>query len=315
MNDSAKLFLGGFSNSREKDSSSSLEYELYSFIENERQYLDILRRTIEARKVVKSELQNLLRLSESLACLHESLLQDLQQEFPSCLGVARAFLSRKEELEQYRYYLMNAPKVVHQLPKQTEEVKRQHPTLEADLKSSWKRLHFYFMTFDKLAKIAPAEEQSLVQQVVDLLQDMNRQGDSAILIDGISGAPFNLHTLGSLLLHGLFTIKDSSGILKTRVKHQVLLFEEMIVITLPKKESHQFKDQFPIRQLNIRQPNSDERTFILEFLQGGNKKSRILTFKSKEKEIKDEWEKQISRLHMEYANEVKRHSKLRYGWV
>lgn len=249
-----------------------------------------------------------------MADFHEQLYRGLKQEFPSCSGFVRVFLSCKEDLEQYRYYLMNAPHVVRQLSQQTEEVKRQHPTLEADLKSSWKRLHYYFMTFDKIAEIVSAEEKLLVQELVDLLRDMNRQGDLAILIDGVSEAPFNLHTLGTLFLHGLFSIKDSSGILKTKAKHHVLLFEEMLVITLPKKERYQYKDHLPIRQLHLRQGNGKEATFVLDFVQGGNKKNRRFTFKSRQQEVADAWQKEITRLHLEYAKRVKHHSKLRYGW-
>lgn len=314
VKESEFMFIPSLKHTQEQDSSSSMEHELSILLENEHQYLDTLGRITDARSVVKPELQNLLRRNESLADFHRNLFRDLHQEFPSCSGVARVFLSRKEDLEQYRYYLMNAPLVLRQLGQQREEVKSQYPTLEADLKSSWKRLHYYFMTFDKLAKIVSPEEQPLVQEVVDLLRDMNRQGDSAILIDGVSGAPFSLHTLGSLLLHGLFVIKDSSGVLKAKAKHHVLLFEEMMVITLPKKETYHYKDHLPIRQLYLRQADSDETTFVLDFMQGGNKKNRRFTFKCRQQESKDAWVNEISRLHLEYAKEVKRLSKLRYGW-
>lgn len=320
VEESEYLFIPGMKKVQEEDSlsssstSSSLEHELSAFLENEHRYLDTLRRIKDARKAVKSELQNLLRRNESLVDFHEDFYKDLHQEFPSCSGIAQVFLSHKEDLNQYRYYLMNAPKVNHQLGKQTEEVKLQHPTLEADLKSSWKRLHYYFMTFDKLIKVVSDEEQPLVQEVADLLRDMNRQGDSAILIDAVSGAPFPLDPLlDSLLLHGLFTIKDSSGALKTKAKHHVLLFEEMIVITSPKKEIYRYKDHLPIRQLNLRQANGDEATFVLDFVQGANKKNRRIAFKSRQKEATDAWVKEITRLRWENAKELKGIRNLRYG--
>lgn len=262
-----------------------------------------------------SELQNLLRGSERLADFHDDLYRDLYQEFPSSHGIAQVFLSRKEELDQYRYYIMNAPQVASQLGQQTEEVTRQHPTLEADIKTSWKRVHFYFMTFERLVKIVPAEEQQLMQKVVDLLRETNRRGDSGILIDAVSGAPFSLLTLGTLLLHSLFTIKDSSGMLSSRTKYHVLLFEEMMVIVLPKKEKYQYKDHLPLRQLNLLpQPNSDKSTFVLELVQGGNKRNRKYTFRPRQQEAKDVWVAEISRLHLTYEEEVERLRKLRCGY-
>ena len=295
--------------------SDSVEQELCNFLENEYQYLNTLVRIKEARKVLTSELQSFLKRSDRLVDFHYELYHDLHQQFPSSSGMAQVFLSHKEELDQYRYYLMDAPQVASHLGKQPDGVVKQHPTLEADIKSSWKRLHFYFMTFERLVKIVPTEEQQLLQKVVDLLRETNRQGDSGILIDAIRGAPFSLHTLGMLVLYGLFTIKDSSGVLSSRLKYHVLLFEEMMVVVLPKKEKYQYKDHFPVRQLNLlTQLNSDDATFILELVQGGNKKKRKYTFRPRQQEVKDVWVAEMSRLHLKYEEEVERLRKLRSGY-
>lgn len=314
VDESQYLYMPGLKPPQEQDSSSSLEQELCSFLENEREYLNILERIAEARKTVTSELHNLLNGSDRLADFHEDLYRDLYQEFPSSRGIVQAFLSRKEELDLYRYYIMNAPQVAVLLGQQPEEVSKQHPTLEADIKSSWKRIHFYFMTFEKLLKIVPAEEQQLVQKLVNLLRETNRQGDSGILIDSVSGAPFSLHTLGTLLLHTLFTIKESSGILSSKTKYHVLLFEEMMVIVLPKKKKYQYKDHLPLRQMNLLpQANSDEAAFIMELVQGGNKKNKKYTFRPRQQEAKDVWVAEISRLHSKYQDEIERLRQLRCG--
>ncbi|KAG0714970.1 hypothetical protein GWK47_013041 [Chionoecetes opilio] len=296
-----------------KDSSASLEHELCSFLENEHQYLNTLKRINDAKKVLTSELQNLLIGSDRLADFHNDLYRNLYQEFPSSSGIAQVFLSSKEELDQYRYYIMNAPQVASQLGQQTEIV-QQHPDLEADIKSSWKRLHFYFMTFEKLVKIVPPEEQQLVQKVVDLLRETNRQGDSGILIDAVKGAPFNLHTLGPVVLHNLFHIKDSSGMLSSRMKYHVLLFEEMLVILLPKKEKYRYRDHLLLRQLNLLpQSNSDEATFVLELEQGAKKRKRKYTFRPRQQEAKAVWVAEFSRLLLKYEEEVERLRQLRWG--
>lgn len=315
MAESEYLYIPGMEPPQEQDSSKNLEQELTSLLENERQYLDTLQKIIVARKTLTSELQDLLKGCNRLFNFHDALYQSLCQEFPSSAGIARVFLSHKDEFDQYRYCIMNAPKVVLQLGQRTEEVVRQHPTLETDVKSSWKRMHFYFMTFERLRKIVPAEEQSLVQKVVDLLREINRQGDSGILVDAVSGAPFSLHTLGTLLLHSLFTIKDPSGMLGSKTKYHVLLFEEMIVIVLLKKEKYQYKNHFPLRQLNlIPQTDSDKETFVLELVQGGNKKNRKYTFRPRQPEVKTAWVEEISRLHLKYESQVERLRKLRSGY-
>ncbi|XP_045112900.1 mucin-2-like isoform X2 [Portunus trituberculatus] len=315
MEESEYLYIPDKELPQEQGSSKSLEQELTSLLENERQYLDTLQRVIEARETLTSELQDLLRGYDILFNFHDDMYQNLCQEFPSSSGIAWVFLSHKEELDQYRYCIMNAPKVASQLEQQTEEILKQHPTLELDIKSSWKRIHFYFMTFEKIAKIVPVDEQDLVQKVVDLLREIYRQGDSGILIDAVNGAPFSLHTLGTLVLHNLFTIKDPSGMLGNKTKYNVLLFEEMIVIVLPKKEKYQYKDHFPLRQLNlIAQSDSDKETFILELVQGGNKKNRKYTFRPRQPEAKAAWVTEISRLHLKYENEVERLRKLRSGY-
>ncbi|XP_050721208.1 uncharacterized protein LOC127001079 [Eriocheir sinensis] len=127
VDESEYLFIPGMKHTQEQDSSSSLEHELSVLLENEHQYLDILQRIKDARSAVKSELQNLLRRNERLADFHKDLFRDLHQEFPSCSGVARVFLARKEELEQYRYYIMNAPRVLRPLGQQTEKLHASTP--------------------------------------------------------------------------------------------------------------------------------------------------------------------------------------------
>ncbi|KAK8375622.1 hypothetical protein O3P69_008433 [Scylla paramamosain] len=315
VEESEYLYIPGMEPPQEQDSSKNLEQELTSLLENERQYLDTLQRIIEARETLTSELKDLLRGCDRLFKFHDELYQNLCQEFSSSSGIVQVFLSHKEEFDQYRYCIMNAPQVVSQLQQQTEEIVKQHPTLEADIKSLWKRIHFYFMTFERLAKIVPVEEQGLAQKVVDLLRETNRQGDSGILIDSVSGAPFSLHTLGTLVLHSLFTIKDPSGMLGNKTKYHVLLFEEMIVILLPKKEKYQYKDHFPLRQLNLlTQSDNDKETFVLELIQGGNKKNRKYTFRPRHPEAKAAWVAEISRLLLKFESEVERLRKLRSGY-
>ncbi|KAK4324141.1 hypothetical protein Pmani_005144 [Petrolisthes manimaculis] len=299
---------------QKQQSIESREKVIEELLTNERNYICCLNRLKKTRKSLKPELQNLLRGIEGLYDIHDKMYFDLYSGYDSCFKIAEVFTSYQEQLNLYKYHLMNAPKISEKLKMVPEEVITQHPTLKTDIKTTWMRLHYYFMSLERMSESVTDDEKVVMQEAVEMLRNMNKQADSGCLIDAVKDAPFSLHTLGPLLLHSTFLIKGFSMIRKNWTKHEVLLFSDMIVTLIPQKNIFLYRDHFLTKQLNLM--NSDlpnEKHFVLELVAGGQKKNKKFTFRSSTGDTKSAWVKELTRIFLENANLIKQQFGARYG--
>ncbi|KAK3890061.1 hypothetical protein Pcinc_005976 [Petrolisthes cinctipes] len=292
----------------------SREMVIEELLKNERNYICCLNRLKKARKSLKPELQNLLRGIEGLFDIHDKMYFNLYSGYDSCSKIAEVFTSFQEQLNSYKYHLMNAPKISEKLKMVPEEVITQHPTLKTDIKNTWTRLHYYFMSLERMSESAMDDEKTVMQEAVEMLRNMNKQADSGCLIDAVKDAPFSLHTLGPLLLHSTFLIKGFSIIRKNWTKHEVLLFSDMIVTLVPQKNIFLYRDHFLTKQLNLMNSDlPDEKHFVLELVAGGQKRNKKFTFRSSTADAKTAWVKELTRIFNENANVIKQQFGARYG--
>ncbi|XP_042227701.1 uncharacterized protein LOC121870029 [Homarus americanus] len=299
---------------KQQTTQTSFEEDIVQFLRDEHKYLYSIGRIRDARKSLKPQLQNLLRGTDTLATVHNDMYEELYDGYRSCSRIAEVFISRKDQLKNYEYYLMNAPKINKYLEDLPEAVTQQLPTLREDIRCSYKRLHFYFMNLEKMLRSAPPEDREIVQEAVEMLREMNRRGDSGILIAAVKSVPFDLHLFRPLLLHNSFTIR-SSFTDRGRISYRVLLFVEMIVVTVPKKEQYEYQEHLPINQVNFLIPsNTSKREFSLELVLGGQKKNKEYTFCAPSMEARDVWVEEINRLLKELAEKIKSETLRRLGY-
>ncbi|KAK8752196.1 hypothetical protein OTU49_012479 [Cherax quadricarinatus] len=294
---------------------SSLEDDLCYFLNNEYDYISCIERIKNERKLLNPELQYLLRGAEALAEIHNDMYREMHDGYRSCSRIAYAFTSRKDQLEQYAYYLMNAPKIITHVEDLPEGMKVLLPTLNEDLRTSWKRLHFYFMSLEKMLSRAPLEDREALQEAVEMLRDLNRKGDSGILLDGVKEAPFDLLLYCPLILHNAFKIK---GPLTTKGKtdYRVLLFPDIIVVTLPKKDQYEYQEHLLINQVNFIAGNSiSNKEFDLEIVLGGSKRNKKYMFRAPSVEVRDAWVDEITRLLHVNAEKIKTLATKRFGYA
>lgn len=283
------------------------------FLRNEYEYLPTIQRISDAKRFLSHEMQHLLRGMEALADIHTDMYAELYDGHRSCCRIAQVFISRKNQLERYKYHLMNVPKINHCLENLPPSVKHMHPKLREDLSMCWRRLHYYFMMLEKIKEEAPEENKAIIQEAIDLLCGLYREGDSGILIDAVKGAPFDLHLRAPLLLQN--TLSISSVALKRPgfYKYHVLLFAEMIVVTQPKNGKYDFKTNLRVEQLHFLDLRLNSNEFMLEEIRGGERRPEKYTFRARSRSIKDKWVQEISRLVQEFAEKSKSIIKKRYG--
>lgn len=290
---------------------SALAADINKLLVDEHRYLTTIGEISEARKILNPRLQGLLQGVDKLVDVHHNMYTELYAGYHSCSKVAQVFLSRKDDLAPYSYYLMNAPAIGKELQALQEGVTAQYPNLKTNIMTSWKRLNFYFLSLENLLENAPAEEAKVVEQAVEMFKEMSRKGDSGILMDAVKGAPFSLHTLSPLLLHSIFSVKLAN---RNKGDCRVLLFCEMIILTIPKKDHCEYVDHLPTNQLQWGAADDDcDTQFTLEMIRGGKKKNKRYTFRSPTVAIKDAWISKITELLNKHADEIKRIAGLRYG--
>lgn len=287
----------------------SLKSVINRFLMNEFAYIETIERISNARNSLPPKMQILLRGVENLYETHVSMYVDLNASGDSCTKIASVFISNQERLEFYKYYMLNSPEICNHLLDLPDAVKVNHPQLEDDIKSTWKRLHYYCMTLENMLSLSQEEEKDPITVAIYLMKTLNLQADSGILLDYVREAPYNLHLKEPLLLHNSFKITGSG--LRGSIFH-ALLFSEMIVITIPRGDYYDYQKDIYIQQTNfldIKQSNK----FILEMDLGRNKIKANYTFKTNEVGVKEAWFNEIKRLKYTLAEKEKTERNKRFG--
>ncbi|XP_068211539.1 uncharacterized protein [Palaemon carinicauda] len=294
----------------ESGSSYSLETVINRFLMNEYAYVETLERICIARKSVPPKLQNLLRGAETLFEIHVSMYKDLYANRDLCSKIAGVFIAYREKLQFYKYYMLNSPEISILIVDLPDTVKANHPLLIEDVKNSWKRIHYYYMSLEIMMSLSKEEEMSSVNESIDLMKHLNMEADSGILIDCIKNTPYNLHLKAPVLLRSSFKISGPG--LKWNSIFYVLLFSELIVITSPKGNHYVYQMDIYIQQTNFIDTRQDNK-FQLEVDRGSNKGKVNYTFKSYEEGVKKAWVEEIEKLQFTIAQRERTERNKRFG--
>ncbi|XP_042227700.1 uncharacterized protein LOC121870028 isoform X2 [Homarus americanus] len=283
---------------------TTLEEDISAFLKDEYKFKTTIWRIREATHSLTRELQHLLRGTETLADIQNDMYVELYEGYKSPSKIAQVFISRKDQLERYKYYLMKSPQINKLTEAQPEEVKKMFPKLKENIRSSWKRLYFYCKSLEKMLATAPPDDVQVVQEAVDMLRELTRQGDSGIMMEAVKGTPFNLHDYAPLLLHSSFDIRSSS-IRQRKGDYRVLLFAMMLVVTVPREDKFEYQEFIPTENLRVVSSKRDtRRTFVLEAKLGQGGK-RMYGFRAPSDEAKDVWVMMINRAIKGTINKMK----------
>ncbi|XP_063598536.1 uncharacterized protein LOC134775044 isoform X2 [Penaeus indicus] len=292
-----------------EDNTSSQEDSIIHFLRNEYDYLNHLRCITDAR-ALSPQLHHLLHGVEAIEHLHHDLYRELQSSYHSYSSIAQTFLSRRKQLESYKYHLMNGPLIKEVLAKVPESDIRDHPDLEEALRTSWKRPHFYFMNLEKFLSSVSKDDRDILQEAVTMLKELNRLGDSGIILDAVKGCPFNLHIKAPLLLHSSFKIKGPG---MQKKLYRVLLFVEMLVISLPEGGVYRYQCTLRMDQLLPICLKPEPAASFAVVLRDGERKPKRYVFTATNENTKQKWDDEIRRLTNDIASEVKREAEKRFG--
>ncbi|KAK4324140.1 hypothetical protein Pmani_005143 [Petrolisthes manimaculis] len=272
---------------------TTLEEDIKAFIKDEFNFKNIIWRIREAKPMLTPGLKHLLKGTETLADIHNDMYIELYEGYTSCSSgkIAEVFLSRTDQLERYKYYLLNSPKMLRLIQNQPEDIKRLFPKLNEDIQSSWKRLQFYQKSVEKMMDVAPLDQQPALGNVLAILKDLNREGDSGIIMEAVTGAPFSVYEYVPLLLHSSFRVR-CVGLKDMKSLCHLMLFPKILIITQPTDEGYHYLFHLHLPSLKILPSKHDkQRSFILKTKKGG-----MIGVKSTSEEKVQVWKERIKGL-------------------
>ncbi|KAK3890060.1 hypothetical protein Pcinc_005975 [Petrolisthes cinctipes] len=272
---------------------TTLEEDIKAFMKDEFNFKNVIWRIREAKPMLTPGLQHFLKGTETLADIHNDMYIELNEGYKSRSSgkIAEVFLSRTDQLERYKHYLLNSPKILRLIQKQPEDIKRLFPKLNQDIQSSWKRLQFYQKSLEKMMDVAPLDQQPALENVLAILKGLNREGDSGIIMEAVKGAPFSVYEYVPLLLHSSFRVRNV-GLKDMKSPCHLMLFPKILIITEPTEDGYHYLFHLDLPSLKILPSEHDkERSFILKTKSGG-----MIGVKSTSEEKLQVWKERINGL-------------------
>ncbi|KAK7070534.1 hypothetical protein SK128_008562 [Halocaridina rubra] len=289
--------------------SKTLGEDIINFIIDEKNFLSILNSINKAHGDMPPKLQSLLRKTQALSLIHTSIYEEIKNCTDSCTSIAQVLLRYRGGLESHIYYVSKAPEINMLMEMLPETFLKKYSGIKDAVRSSWKKITFYILNLEKFLKSAVNEEK-VITCALEMLRDLSKRADTEVLLDGIKGTPYSLHTLGTLYLHSSFVV--TGPLLKKDFTIRVLLFPKTIVITQHKNKKYDFLLDIPIKQSYFITTKQDpSKCFALEINFGGVQGKKQYVFQAPRADVKAAWFSEISRIMKEFALEEKREQEKR----
>ncbi|CAL4144111.1 unnamed protein product, partial [Meganyctiphanes norvegica] len=130
--------------------SSSYDHHIQFLLENEKEYLGIIAALANGKKQFPRELQPHLGAFDTLTNVHNQLYKDLCNNRDNAVKLSECFLQRKKAFDIYQFMMIKAPVVEQKMKELNEADRKALKNLQEPLRRARTRLHFYFMTLEKL---------------------------------------------------------------------------------------------------------------------------------------------------------------------
>lgn len=306
VEDSERIYMNKSIRQIKKPSKSSTSREeINRFLLEDNNHIEKLSRINMAREDMQYQLQNHLRGTQALCKVHQDIHEELKECGDSYSKISKVLIKYKEQFESHIYYVKKATEINNNLSTLSNDLLKKYPGIKEDIRCSWKILNFYLLNLESFQKKAPEEDKPALTEAIKMLRDLSRQADTEVLLDGVKGAPYPLHSLGSLLLHSSFQV--TGPLLKRDLSIRVLLFPKTIVITQHKNNKYEFLLDLPIMQSYFGPLKQEQsKSFSIEVNYGGIQGKKTYTFTATTKDVKEVWVSEIAQLMGQFAEEEKK---------
>lgn len=265
----------------------------FSFLmENEREYLQCLRSVLNDYDVMCSKTPTHIRQHFDLIFKQVDVIYNfqlaLQGDLQKTQGdpqlVAQVFKS--EQFQYYGCFMVMMPDVQKDLMQYANHIKEHFPDLKRNILKPSLRLNFYAQILDTFRKEASEEVKVELEAAISYLNQVKRKANTKMTLRTVVHSPVDLRLGGDMLHIGEFTCTSGSPLQKR--KYQLILFENLLVITSKKIAHFKYKTHYRVEQLES-VTGVGKNELHLNILSEGQKQSATLKFTTKHERTRDEW--------------------------
>lgn len=266
---------------------------------NEKEYLDCLRSMLKDYQNMNAKTPSLIRQHFDLIFKQVKIIYTFQEELQHDLRetsgqpdqLARVFTN--ERFECYGRYMVMMPAVQRDLLQFASHFKEHFPDLKRNILKPSLRINFYAMILDSFKKEASEEAKSDLQSAIDYLNQVKRKANTEMTLKTVVHSPVDLR-LGGDMLH-IGELNCTGGGILQKKKYQLILFENLLVITSMKTPYFKYKTHYRVEQLESAIPSGDNELY-LNVLSDGQTQLVQFRFRAKTKKMRDDWINELKKI-------------------
>lgn len=268
-------------------------YGQFSFlVKNDSDYLDSLKKILDDYHSMCQRTPSHIRQHFDVFFKQMELIYQFQivlhERIRETVGdVAQlALVFQDEHFRSYYRCMVLTPTIQKELYRYSVYFDEHFPDLKRNILKPSLRINFYAMILDGYKKQASEEGRSKLQCAIDRLNLLKRQANTEMTIASVANSPVDLRLGGDMMHSGeLFCL--SGGSLQ-RKKYNMILFENLLVVTSPKMSFFKYKVHYRAEQVVAAEPVA-EHDLLLQVLTEGQAQLVSMKFKAKTSCLRDQW--------------------------
>ncbi|XP_063840812.1 uncharacterized protein LOC135089275 [Scylla paramamosain] len=278
-------------------------------MEKEEEYLVCLRSILRDYQDMNSKTPSLIRQHFDLIFKQVEVIYAFQMALQDSLTETRgqpeklARVFTNEQFQCYSRYMVMTPAVQRDLLQYASHFKEHFPDLKRNILKPSLRINFYAMILDSFKKEASQEVKSKLQEAIDYLNQVKRKANTEMTLNTVIHSPVDLRLGGDMLYIGELNYIGGGTLQKK--KYQLILFENLLVITSMKPPYFKYKTHYRVEQLESVVASGDNELH-LNVLSEGQTQLATLKFRIKSTKIRDEWISELQKI-------TRRNTKLTQG--
>nr|XP_045599247.1 uncharacterized protein LOC123758713 [Procambarus clarkii]XP_045599249.1 uncharacterized protein LOC123758713 [Procambarus clarkii] len=210
---------------------------------------------------------------------------------------------RNDQFHSYNRYMIMTPTVQKDFSRYSVYFEENFPDLKRNILKPSMRINFYVMMLEGFKKEASEKEKAELDSARDYLNQLKREANTIMTIATVFNSPVDLRLGGDVLQIGELLCLGGSSLQKK--KYNVILFENLLVITSSKMEFFKYKVHYRAEQLEEVEAVG-ESEFILHALTEGQCQRLTMKFKAKSTFLRDEWIKELQKIVLQNEPSVHR---------
>ena len=261
-----------------------------------RDYQDM--KTIKTPLLIRQHFDRIFKQVEEIYTFQLEFQDELRETHGRPEQVARAFTN--EQFQCYGRYMVMTPAVLRDLDQFASHFKENFPHLKVNILKPSLRINFYAMILESIKKEALVEAKGELQEAINYLNQVKRKANTEMTLNTVIHSPVDLRLGGGDTLHMGELYYTGGGTLQKK-KYQVILFENLLVITSIKAPFFKYKTHYRVEQLES-VVASGENELFLNVLSEGQTQLVTLKFRIKTQKIRDEWISELQKITSRNTN-------------